>query len=221
MRVQIFADITDPWSYVGCTRFERAAAMVSILTGEPMELTLRAFQLEPDEPSTGRPLMEAMADRLGGLDKAELVNAQVTAGARITGIDLNFDEAIQANSFDAWRMLTWADEDGPGVQHDLAHQLWRAHFLEGADIADPFVLATRAALVGLDLETAEALLASTEYADEVHMQTETGRGLGIKQLPYVVVENTWKLEGVHSQNDYVQALSRIYSEWKAAESTGG
>lgn len=221
MRVQIFADITDPWSYVGATRFERAAAMVSILTGEPMELTLRAFQLEPDEPSTGRPLMEAMADRLGGLDKAELVNAQVAAGARITGIDLNFDEAIQANSFDAWRLLTWADEDGPGVQHDLAHQFWRAHFLEGADIGDPFVLATRAALVGLDLETAEALLASTEYADEVHMQTETGKGLGIKQLPYVVVENTWKLEGVHSQNDYVQALSRIYEEWKADESDVG
>lgn len=221
MRIQIFADITDPWSYVGATRFERAAAMVSILTGEPMELTLRAFQLEPDEPSTGRPLMDAMAERLGGLDKAEFVNVQVTAGARITGIDLNFDEAIQANSFDAWRLLTWADEDGPGVQRDLAHQLWRAHFLEGADIGDPFVLATRAALVGLDLETAEALLASTEYADEVRMQTKTGKGLGIEQLPYVVVEGTWKLEGVHSQTDFVQALSRIYEEWKAAESDVG
>ncbi|MDR7085968.1 putative DsbA family dithiol-disulfide isomerase [Aeromicrobium panaciterrae] len=221
MKVQIFADITDPWSYVGSTRFERAAAMVSILTGEPIELTLRAFQLEPDEPSSGRPLMDAMAERLGGLDKAEFINVQVTAGARITGIDLNFDEAIQANSFDAWRLLTWADEDGPGVQRDLAHQLWRAHFLEGADIGDPFVLATRAALVGLELETAEALLASTEYSDEVRMQVETGKGLGIKQLPYVVVENTWKLEGVHSQNDYVQALSRIYEEWKADESDVG
>ena len=220
MKVQIFADITDPWSYVGSTRFERAAAMVSILTGEPVELALRAFQLEPDEPNDGRPLMEALAERHGGPDKAEFMNVQVTAGARITGIDLNFEEAIRANSFDAWRLLTWADEDGPGTQRDLAHQLWRAHFLEGADIGDPFVLATRAALVGLDLETAEALLASTEYADEVRMQTETGQGLGITQLPYVVVENTWKLEGVHSQNDYVQALSRIYAEWKAAESTG-
>lgn len=221
VKVQVFADVTDPWSYVGTTRFERAAAMVSILTGEPMELTLRAFQLQPDEPSAGRPLMEAMAEQLGGLDKAEFVNVQVAAGARITGIDLNFEEAIQANSFDAWRLLTWADEDGPGVQHDLAQQLWRAHFLEGADIGDPLVLSTRAALVGLDLETAEALLASTEYADEVRVQVRTGHGLGIKQLPYVVIENTWSLEGVHSQNDYVQALSRIYSEWKADEADVG
>jgi predicted DsbA family dithiol-disulfide isomerase len=220
VKALLFVDVTDPWSYIGATRFERAAAMFSILTGEPIEFTLRAFQLEPDEPSEGRPLMDALADRLGGLDKAEFVNVQVTAGAKITGIDLNFDEAVQANSFDAWRLLTWADEDGPGVQRDLAHQLWRAYFLEGADIGDSFTLATRAALVGLDLETAEALLASTEYADEVRTQIATANDLGVRQLPYVVVEQSWTLEGVHSQNDYVQALNAIYAEWKADEDSG-
>lgn len=212
----MFADVTDPWAYIGATRFERSAAMFSILTGEPIEMTFRAFQLEPDEPSDGRLLLEAMEESLGDRDRVELVNAQVTAAARITGIDLNFEDAVQANSFDAWRLLTWADESGPGIQRDLAHQLWRGHFLEGADIGDPFTLATRAALVGLELETAEALLASTEYAEEVRAQVETGQALGITQLPYVVVEQHWTLAGIHSQNDYVQALSQIHADWKAA-----
>lgn len=213
----MFADVTDPWAYIGATRFERAAAMFTILTGEPVELTLRAYQMEPDEPSDGRLLTEALDERLGGRDKVELINAQVTAAARITGIDLNFEEAVQANSFDAWRLLTWADESGPGIQRDLAHQLWRAHFLEGADVGDGFTLATRAALVGLELETAEALLASTEYADEVRRQVATGASLGIAQLPHVVVEGRWVLAGIQSQNDYVQALHQIYTEWKAAD----
>jgi predicted DsbA family dithiol-disulfide isomerase len=217
VKVLVFADVTDPWSYIGATRFERAAAMFSILTGESVEFTLRAFQLEPDEPSEGRPLMEAMTERLGGLDKAEFVNVQVTAAARITGIDLNFAEAVQANSFDAWRMLTWADDAGPGIQRDLAHQLWRAHFLEGADIGDPFTLATRAALVGLELETAEALLASTEYAEEVRLQQRAGEDIGVTQLPTIVIEQQWTLDGVHSQDDYVQALNQIFQEWKASE----
>ncbi|WP_153909475.1 MULTISPECIES: DsbA family oxidoreductase [Aeromicrobium] len=217
MKVIVFADVTDPWSYIGSTRFERAAAMFSILTGEPVEVTYRAFQVEPDEPSDGRLLLDALDERLGGRDKVELVNAQVTAAARITGIDLNFEEAVQAGSFDAWRLLTWADESGPGFQRDLLHQLWRAHFLEGADIGDPFALATRAALVGLDLETAEALLASTEYADEVRTQVETGRSLGIAQLPYVVIEQQWTLAGIQSQNDYVQALHQIHTELKDAD----
>jgi len=220
VKALVFADVTDPWSYIGATRFERAAAMFSILTGEPIELTFRAFQLDPDAPSDGRLLMDASAEELGGADQAELVNAQVTAAARITGIDLNFDEAVRANSFDAWRLLTWADEAGPGFQRDLAHQLWRAHFLEGADIGDPFALATRAALVGLDLETAEALLASTEYADEVRTQVATGQSLGITQLPYVVIEQQWTLAGIHSQDDYVQALNQIFREWKPDPSAG-
>jgi predicted DsbA family dithiol-disulfide isomerase len=217
VKVLVFADITDPWSYISATRFERAAAMFSILTGEPVESTLRAYQLEPDEPSEGRLLMDALTERLEGLDKAELLNVQVTAAAKISGIDLNFEEAVQANSFDAWRLLTWADEAGPGFQRDLAHQLWRAHFLEGADIGDHFTLATRAALVGLELETAEALLASTEYADEVRLQHQAGEEIRIAQLPTIVIEHQWTLDGVHSQTDYVQALTQIYGEWKAAE----
>lgn len=215
MKALIFADVTDPWSYIGATRFERAAATFTIVTGEPVDISLRAMQLEPDTPSSGRPLMEALAERLGGDDKAEFLNVQVTAGAKITGIELNFAEAVEANSFDAWRLLTWAEEAGPGIQRDLAHQLWRAHLLEGADIADPLVLSSRAALVGLDLETTDALLASDEYAAEVRKQDETARSLGIAQLPYVVVETRWTLAGVHSQNDYVQALQQIHREWSA------
>ena len=195
----MFADVTDPWSYIGSTRFERAAAMFSILTGEPVEMTFRAFQVPVDESDDAR--------------------ASVVAAAKITGIDLDFDDVVGADSFDAWRLLTWADEAGPGFQRDLAHQLWRAHFLEGADVSDPFTLATRAALVGLELETAEALLASTEYADEVRTQNETGASLDISSLPYVVVEQRWTLEGIQSQNDYVQALSQMYSEQQGDSSS--
>ena len=147
----VFADVTDPWAYVGATRFERAAATFTIITGEPVEIVLRA----------------ALQDIEVAPEDADVLNARVTAAALKSGIDLNFDDLVPASSFDAWRLLTWASEFGPTVQRDLAHELWRAHFLDGADIADPFALASRAALVGLELETAEALLASAEYADAV------------------------------------------------------
>ena len=204
----VFCDVTDPWSYVGVTRFERAAGMFTILTGEPVETALRARLLAPDEPSSG--VLRAETDTAN-----PAADEQVAAAARISGIELNLAEAVQANALDAWRLLTWADEAGPGVQRDLAHQLWRAHFLEGADVSDPLVLASRAALVGLDLETADALLASDEYAETVRSQDETARSLGVAQLPYVVVEHRWTLAGTHSQDDYVQALHQIHREWSA------
>ena len=194
MKALVFTDVTDAWSYIGATRFERAAATFTILTGEPVDLSFRARLSDPAEMTGG---------------EQELI----TAAAKITGIDFNFAEVVAADSLDAWRVLTWAEEAGPGVQRDLAHQLWRAHFLEGADIADPLVISTRAALVGLDLETTEALLASDEYTAEVRTQDETARAIGITQLPHVVVETTWTLAGVQSQNDYVEALRQIHAEW--------
>lgn len=215
MRARLFVDVTDPWSYVGTTRFERAAATFTIVRGEPVDMALRAFQLDPDVPSSGRPLRDALAAGHGEHEADEML-AQVSAAARISGIDLNFHDAVEASSFDAWRLLTWAGDVGAAEQRDLAHQLWRAHLLEGADVSDPFVLATRAALVGLDLETAEALLASDEYADQVRLQVEAGRAVNVTQLPTVVVEDRWTLAGLHSQDDYVQALDAIYREWREA-----
>jgi predicted DsbA family dithiol-disulfide isomerase len=194
VKALVFGDVTDPWSYIGATRLERAAATFTIVTGHPIDISFRAF------------LTDAEPLSLGEQDLA-------SAAAKITGIDLNMAEIVPASSFDAWRVITWADEAGPGVQRDLIHQLWRAHFLEGADIADALVLSSRAALVGLDLETTEALLASEEYGAEVRTQDETARSLGVAQLPYVVVEAAWTLAGRHSQNDYVEAIDRIHREW--------
>ncbi|RYJ07200.1 MAG: hypothetical protein EON52_02475 [Actinomycetales bacterium] len=190
MRVLVFCDVTDPWSYVGVTRLERAAATFTILVGEPVEIAFRAAV--PGE-------------------RADVRDA--VAAARISGIDLDVEDLVPADPTDAWRLLTWAAESGDGVQRDLLHQLWRAHFLEGADIADPFVLGSRAALVGLELETAEALVASDEYAAPVVLQRETAESLGVAELPHVVVENTWTLVGLRSQDDYVQALHQIHREW--------
>ena len=193
MEAIVFADVIDPWAYVGATRFERAAATFTIISGEPVDIVLRA-SLQSSA--------EAAAD-------PEFLNARVTAAALKSGIDLNFADLVPAESFDAWRLLTWAAEFGPATQRDLAHQLWRAHFLEGADVGDPMVLAARAALVGLDLETAEALLASNEYGDAVRAQADAAQAVGVTNLPHVVVDNRWALAGIRTQNEYVQALHRI------------
>jgi predicted DsbA family dithiol-disulfide isomerase len=185
----VFADVVDAWSYVGAVRFERAAALYSILTGEPVEVSYRAASFDA---------LAAAGD--------------VAAAARITGIDLNVDEVVPADSTDAWRMLTWAGESGADVQRELLHQLWRAHFLEGTDIADAFVLASRAALAGLDLETADALLASDELRAEVAQQRETAAAIGATAAPFVVVDARHTLAGVHSQDDYLRALQSIAAQ---------
>jgi len=187
MNATVFCDVIDPWSYIGATRFERAAAMFTILTGETVDIAYRAAK------------SSTPADH----DRA-------VAAARISGIDLNLHERVEADSTDAWRVLTWASESGDVTQRDLLHQLWRAHFLEGADITDSMVLSSRAALAGLPLPTAEALLASTDYAADVDRQRTTAAEIGAGDLPFIVIDGDRTLSGLLSQDDYLQALHQIH-----------
>lgn len=202
MKAVVFCEVSDPWSYLGATRFERAAGMFTILTGEPVEIVYRAAESSP-------------------LTDDEVT--QVEAAARISAVPLDLDERVVAATGDAWRLLTWAAESDAGAgdpelaqlgvvgtsQRDLIQQLWRAHLVEGADVSDDLVLSSRAALAGLPLETADAVLASTDYVTEVAQQRQTAVEIGAEQLPFVVVDGDKTLAGLLSQDDYLQALNQI------------
>lgn len=212
MKVLIFSDVVCPWCYLGVTRFERAAALHTIITGEAVEISLRAYQLDPEAPAGAVPTLEAYEAKFGGRERAEAVVAKVESAGRITGIDFNFAEAVRGNTFDAHRVLTWAATMGSGVQRDLAHELWRAYFLEGADICDHDTLAARAGIVGLDIDEADAILAGGDFADDVHMQVGAARELGISSVPMFVIDGKYSIQGAQSQDDYVQTLGKIAAE---------
>ncbi len=218
MKVQIFSDVVCPWCYLGVTRFERAAAVYTIATGDAVEIGLRAYQLDPDAPTTGEPVMEKMAAKFGGIDEVRAIFGQVEAAGKITGIDFNFDEVTRGNTFDAHRLLTWAATIGSAVaQRDFAQELWRGYFLEGADITDHDALAARAGVAGLDPVAADAILASDAYADDVRMQVQTAREMGITAVPTIIVEGRYVIQGCQSQDDYVQALNQIALEQRGAD----
>ena len=186
MEALVFTDLTDVESYLGAVRFERAAALHSILTGEQVNIHYRAI-----EPT-------------GALDPEEAISA-----ARVSGIDLNIDDIVPADSTGAWRLAVWAGAVNAQSQRDFVHQVWRAHFLEGADIADPIVLAGRAALTGLDLAIAEEVLAEGQFLGEVIQQRETAASLNASATPFIVVDAVYTIVGLQSQDQYVRALASI------------
>lgn len=188
MQARIFVDITDVKSYLGLVRFERAVGIFTILSGQEVEMTYAAAGVDDPIP-------------------ASVYERQ----ARVTGIDLNLDDIVPADATDAWRLLTWAGGVGTEHQRELLFQLWRAHFLEGADIAEPFVLASRAALAGLALNEAEAVLASGDFGEDVALQRATAHALGIATTPYIVVEGEHTITGLRAQDDYIEALNHIRS----------
>lgn len=188
MEARVFVDVNDAKSYVGFTRFERAIGVFTILSGREVSVTFAAAGIDDPVPAI-------VYDR----------------PAKVTGIDLNLDDIVAAGTDDAWRLLTWASSFGIEHQRELIMQLWRAHFLEGADIADHFVLASRAALAGLDLGLAEIVLDSDDYADEVELQRSTARAIGLTTTPFIVIDGHGTITGLRSQDAYIEALAHFHS----------
>jgi len=206
MTVSIYSDIACPWCYVGERRFFRA--LDALPESDPFEVVFRPFQLDPSLPETPRPLTEALAATFGAQRDAVLRRTAETAEQE--GLDLRFDRALSVNTFTAHRLLRHALEaGGPAVQRALAERLFRAHFTDGANVADPALLSDLAAEAGLDRTRAAAYLASGEGADAVRAEIERAQRLGIRAVPTFVFDDRYAVQGAQPVSTFRQVLETL------------
>jgi predicted DsbA family dithiol-disulfide isomerase len=217
VEIEIYSDVVCPWCYLGKTRLEAALATFEA------EVTVRwrAFQLDPDAPHECRPLLPWLAERFsgsgaGGVDRARQTVAHVTALARAEGLSLDFDRALIANTFDAHRLLWFADQPqtvfygaGPDTQADLAEALHRAHFTEGRDIGSFDVLVDVADQIGLDPDRVRQFLGSTEGTADVRAQIAHAHDVGITSVPTFVFAGKYAVTGAQDTATLRSVLAEV------------
>jgi len=143
-RVEFVLDLVCVHSYLGLTRFSRAAAELRA-AGHHVAVTFLPFQLQPDAPAAGEPLREVHRRDFG--ERAdEMVERMTKVGAR-DGLVLAFDRAIFVNTFEAHRLLVAAGR--AGLAEPMAERLFRGYLTDGSNIGDAAVLERLAADVGL------------------------------------------------------------------------
>ncbi|MFE3449359.1 DsbA family protein [Nonomuraea sp. NPDC059194] len=193
MKVEIFSDVVCPWCYIGHRRFARAVARFA---GE-VEVIYRPFELNPGAPATGEPLLEALERKFGG-DVAQMTGQVAAVGAQ-EGLELRFDHAISAGTFEAHRMIELAARQG--LAEEMTHRLFAAHFTDGLNIGDGEVLAKLAAEVGVT-DTGEA-------AADVREQLARARELGITSVPFFLFEEQFGVSGAQSEDTFLAALEEV------------
>ncbi|MFI6386425.1 DsbA family protein [Nonomuraea sp. NPDC050547] len=201
MKVEIFSDVVCPWCYIGHTRFARAAEAYRA-KGGTVEITMRPFQLNPDAPAEGEPLLTAL-ERKFGPDIAQMTS-QVTGVAEQEGLELRFDHAVSANTAQAHRLIQVATTQGRG--EEMARRLFQAHFTDGLDVGDTEVLAKLAAEAGVTDDG--------DGSDEVDEQLARARQLGISGVPLFLFEGQFAVSGAQPYETFVAALEEV------AERTG-
>jgi predicted DsbA family dithiol-disulfide isomerase len=204
LTIEIWSDIVCPWCYVGKRRFEKA--LEQFAHRDQVELTWRSFQLDPTAPPRRTvSSAEHLAAKYGmTIEQAERSNAQMTELAASEGLEYHLDRTLGGNSFDAHRLIHLAKEQG--LQDEMKERLMRAYFTEGAAIGDPETLARLASEVGVDPSglTAEA------YADAVHADEELAARIGIRGVPYFVLDRRFGVSGAQPSELLLEALEKTW-----------
>lgn len=216
VNVEVWSDVVCPWCYIGKRRFERAVGEVA--DEIDVEITYRAYQLDPRAP-VGRPtpVSEAYARKFGGPDQARAIIDRVTAVAAGDDLGFRMDRAVRSNTFDAHRLLWWAERPDTSVEQSaLKERLLAAYFVDGLDVGDHATLARCAAEVGADADEVSAFLAGNDGADEVRRSLEQAIELGITGVPAYVVDGMWTIPGAQDTDVFVQVLRRVAAR-RAAE----
>ena len=157
------------------------------------DVAWRAFQLNPDLPKAGVPREAYRAAKFG--PRARELEERVAEAGRSDGIEFRFDlMKTVPNTFDAHRVLRRALREGR--QDEVHEQLFRAYFQEGRDIGDPRVLA----------DVTGIALAGDEEAEDVRREEAEGRALGIRGVPFFVVDRAFGLSGAQPPDVLREAI---------------
>src|SRR3546814_13543060 len=93
--------------------------------------------------------------------------AIVDRGAAL-GFTFDMDKRSRIyNTFDAHRLLHWAEGEGEGRQRELKHALLRAYFTEARDVPDHDALVDITTAAGLPAARARGILASDANPEEI------------------------------------------------------
>ena len=212
MKVEIWSDVMCPFCYIGKRRFENALQQFPFK--DQIEIEWKSFQLNPNikyEP--GKNINQFLAEHKGiSIERAKEMNDYVTNMAAAEGLRYNFDKAVVANSFDAHRFSHLAAKHGKG---DAAEEsLFKAYFTEGKNISDRDTLVELGENIGLNKEEVKQTLESNNYANEVQNDIAEAEALGIRGVPFFVLDRKYAVSGAQSADAFVQALERSFTEWK-------
>jgi len=202
LRIDVYSDVVCPWCYVGKRRLERALSQVG---GDITTTTWRPFQLNPTMPKDGMDRTAYLEAKFGSLEAFRQLEEQVLAAGEEERIAFAFEKIARTpNTFMAHRLIWYAGQQG--CQDAVVDSLFRGYFEEGADIGSPSVLVRLAERAGL---SAEQLLGSDAGTIEVKTEETAGHRLGIRGVPYFLLNGTYAMSGAQPPDRFVAAFKKV------------
>lgn len=204
MKVQLYADFTCPFSYMGKRLLDQAIEQ----SGEEIEFELKSFQLTPEASTeVAIPTIELLQKKFNKT-KAEMLErtAQIKKQASQFGLDYNYEIMKAANTLKAHRLTKWAASFGKA--RDLTEAFFYGLFTEGANLNNEEELLQMVESVGLNKEEAKTLLDSAAFTKEVNADKQDAITKDIYSVPTFIVDEQYIIQGLKPVNVFLQTFEK-------------
>src|SRR5687768_6979767 len=205
MRVDIWSDLVCPWCYLGKRRFDHALSIFS--PGAPVEVVHRSFQLDPSLPKGQSWSARAVLMRKYRMTESDVVAAQdrLEQLAAAEGLEYHLADSRTGNTMDAHRLVHLGRAQG--MQDVVIERLFGAHFTENRSLFDNESLATLGTEAGLT--DVEEFLRGHRYEDDVIADHRKAHQLGVRGVPFFLIDGRHGVSGAQSVPVFLDALVRM------------
>ncbi|MEV6014629.1 MULTISPECIES: DsbA family oxidoreductase [unclassified Streptomyces] len=202
--VRIALDVICVHSYLGYTRFTRAADRLRA-EGHRIQVEFLPFELAPGAGTEGAPLLPVLERAFG--PQALRQTLQFAGQVAAEGLELHYERAVATGTFEAHRLIARAARQGRA--EEMVERLFRAHFTDGLHIGDSGTLARLAAEAGVtadDPGTAGSVPETAAETQRLRTELDRVRGLGITGVPVFFIDGVRQLTGSQPEAVLLSAL---------------
>jgi predicted DsbA family dithiol-disulfide isomerase len=209
LKIDFVSDVSCPWCAVGLGSLE--AALRRMAPDVTAELHFQPFELNPQMPAEGQDTFEHLNQKYGSTREQQ---AQAREMIRQRGAEVGFEFSPEGrpriyNTFNAHRLLHWAELESPAKQAALKKLLLKAYFTDRQNPSDPEVLVHAATEAGLDAARAREILASDEFARETRERERMYTDAGIHSVPAIIINDQHLISGGQPVEVFERALRQI------------
>ena len=221
MRIDMWLDTCDPWSYLGLRHLR--AALEDFEHRDKVEVYLHAFLLDPElDGPVDKPRVVALVESGSAtLEEVRESDERMQALGAREGIRFDFDKLIIAPTSRAHRVIAAAhdadiDADtvaGPSsLQLKVAEAIMRAHFEMGLDISHPEVLIGCAQDIGMPPELAADAVGDEEWASRVYSDFQVAMHMGVAAVPTYVFDAHYLVDGHQTITAFTNILATAWEQ---------
>ncbi|MGJ8679039.1 DsbA family oxidoreductase [Paraglaciecola sp.] len=207
LTIDLVSDVSCPWCIIGYKALEQA--LQNLAPEIQAKITWQPFELNPNMPPEGQEIVEHLTQKYSISEQQAEQNRQTIIQR---GVSVGYEFGVRGggriyNTFDAHRLLHWADEIGKQTELKLA--LFDLYFQEEGNPSDHQQLIAVVDKLGLDVEKAHSILASDAFTEKVRKQQQHYQAAGISSVPAVIVNNKHLISGGQPAEVFEKALKQI------------